>query len=76
MAVTEPKDMSAKYGIAFSADMESHPGKLLTVTAQNCNKPSLHTSNIAGAVDREDLHQILILTLNNRLIYQQDGNVS
>ena len=56
--------MSAKYGIAFSADMKSYPGKLWTVTAQNSNKPGLHTSNIAGAVDREDLHQIPILTLN------------
>ena len=55
--------MSAKYGIAFSADMKSYPGKLWTVTAQNSNKPGLHTSNIAGAVDREDLHQIPILTV-------------
>ena len=55
--------MSAKYGIAFSADMKSYPGKLWTVTAQNSNKLGLHTSNIAGAVDREDLHQIPILTV-------------
>ena len=60
----ELKDMSAKYGIAFSADMKRYPGKLWTVTAQNCNKPGLHTQKIAVAVDREDLHQILILTLN------------
>ena len=58
------KDMSTKYRIAFSANMKRYPGKLWTVTAQNCNKPGLHTSNIAGAVDGEDLHQILILTLN------------
>ena len=58
------KDMSAKYGINFSADMKRYPGKSWTVTAQNSNKPGLHTSNIAGAVDREDLHQIPILTLS------------
>ena len=63
MAGIELKDMSAKYGIAFSADMKSYPGKLWTVTAQNSNKPGLHTSNIAGAVDREDLRQIPILTV-------------
>ena len=38
--------------------------RLWTITAQNCNKPGFRISNIAGAVDREDLHQILILTLN------------
>ena len=54
--------MSTKYRIAFSANMKRYPGKLSTVTAQNCNKPGLHTSNVAGAVDGEDLHQILILT--------------
>ena len=57
------KDMYAKYGIDFSADMKIYPGKLWTVTAQNSNKPGLHTSSIAGAVDREDLHQIPILTV-------------
>ena len=57
------KDMSAKYGINFRADMKRYPGKLWQVTAQNSNKPGLHTSNIAGAVDREDLHQIPILTV-------------
>ena len=43
---------------------KNYLGKVWTVTAQNCNKPGLHTSNIAAAVDREDLHQIPILTLN------------
>ena len=37
-------------------------------SATELQQARLHTWNIAGAVDREELHQILILTLNKRLI--------